>query len=229
MSPKKERRELMRLPAVAEAPPAPARLQEVREATTRRILDGAVRVLGRSGYRKATMEEVAREARLTRMTVYRYFPSRDDLMRALIGREMTAYYRELLSLAEQEEREARPGSNPASKILADGFLFTQHYLARHELLQTLLDKDPEILLPYWTTKAEAYFRIAVPSLAPVLKRWIGKGWIRRIDPAATAEWLTRLAMSWFISPGVAGDPHVEKVLRKLVSELVWPALRPTEK
>ena len=41
----------------------------------------------RFGLSRTTMADVAKEARLARQTVYRYFPSRHDLLAALVLRE----------------------------------------------------------------------------------------------------------------------------------------------
>jgi hypothetical protein len=52
------------------------------------------------------------------------------------------------------------------------------------------------------------------------------GWIRRLPVPVVAEWLTRLAMSWHVAPGVAEDAHDPVVIRRLVLRFVWPALKP---
>ena len=56
----------------------------------RRILDAAGRCIVRRGNTQIRMSEVAREADVVRSTVYRYFPTRDDLLLGLVLRRVDA-------------------------------------------------------------------------------------------------------------------------------------------
>ena len=49
-----------------------------------RILDAAMEVFAQSGYRRASMDQVAEAAGLTRQAVYHYFRSKTDLFRASV-------------------------------------------------------------------------------------------------------------------------------------------------
>jgi AcrR family transcriptional regulator len=53
-------------------------------STRRRILEGSRAILESRGGSAWSVDEVAREADLTRMTVYRYFPSRTELLLATV-------------------------------------------------------------------------------------------------------------------------------------------------
>jgi AcrR family transcriptional regulator len=55
-------------------------------ATPERILDAAARCIRRWGIRRVSMNDVAREAGLSRGSVYRYFPERDALVQAVLER-----------------------------------------------------------------------------------------------------------------------------------------------
>lgn len=52
------------------------------------ILDAAWRCYQRSGVAKTTVEHVAREAKVSRTTVYRYFQNRDEVLTGVLVREM---------------------------------------------------------------------------------------------------------------------------------------------
>src|SRR5438874_4984144 len=58
-----------------------------QDATRARILDAVFSCAERFGLGRTTIADVAKEARLSRQTVYRYFPSRHDLLAALVLRE----------------------------------------------------------------------------------------------------------------------------------------------
>lgn len=61
------------------------------------LLDAAERAFCRLGYARTTMAALAEEADVTRPTVYSYFPSKDEVFRALAER----VHREFLALQEQ--------------------------------------------------------------------------------------------------------------------------------
>jgi AcrR family transcriptional regulator len=59
--------------------------QIVEEFRCRAIRDAALRVVGRRGLEKATVDEIAREAGIAKGTLYLYFRSRDDVIEKTIG------------------------------------------------------------------------------------------------------------------------------------------------
>jgi TetR/AcrR family transcriptional regulator, repressor for uid operon len=52
-----------------------------------RILDAAERCFVRTGFHRATMQDVARECAMSPGNLYRYFASKDDLVAGLAGRD----------------------------------------------------------------------------------------------------------------------------------------------
>jgi AcrR family transcriptional regulator len=61
---------------------APAPTQD--ETRRRRLLEAALATFGRFGYRKTSMEEVARAAHLSRQGLYLHFATKEDLFRAAV-------------------------------------------------------------------------------------------------------------------------------------------------
>jgi AcrR family transcriptional regulator len=76
-----------------------------------RILDAAMEVFAQSGYRRASMDQVAEAAGLTRQAVYHYFKSKAELFRASVE----ALHEEAL----QAEIEAGRAAEAAGKTLAE--------------------------------------------------------------------------------------------------------------
>src|SRR2546428_9004433 len=60
---------------------------DLRTATPDRILNAALAAIRDFGLTRITVEDVAQRAGLSRQTVYRYFPSKDHLIVALVSRE----------------------------------------------------------------------------------------------------------------------------------------------
>jgi AcrR family transcriptional regulator len=67
------------------------------ESRRRRLLDVAFATFARYGYRKTSMEQVARAAQLSRQGLYLHFPSKEELFRAVVAHVLETG----LSAAEQ--------------------------------------------------------------------------------------------------------------------------------
>jgi AcrR family transcriptional regulator len=83
--------------------PIAARRQEEKERRRAEILDAAEQVAAAGGLESLTMEQVAREARLSRGLLYVYFKDKDDLKagiceRALIG--LHARFRSVVNMTQ---------------------------------------------------------------------------------------------------------------------------------
>jgi AcrR family transcriptional regulator len=61
-----------------------ARTRSYGDLTRRRILEAAERVFSRDGFQGATTREIAREAQVNEVTLFRHFRTRDDLLRETI-------------------------------------------------------------------------------------------------------------------------------------------------
>lgn len=70
------------------APRTPAQNQALRDSTRARILEGALKVFSRSGYGDASIRMIAREAGIAQGLLYRHFPGKAELLRAIFERSM---------------------------------------------------------------------------------------------------------------------------------------------
>src|SRR3954453_17223933 len=59
-------------------------------ARRQRVLAAALEVFGRYGFRKASMDEIARSADISRQGLYLHFANKDALFRAAVGQELDA-------------------------------------------------------------------------------------------------------------------------------------------
>jgi AcrR family transcriptional regulator len=60
------------------------RTRSYGDLTRRRILEAAERIFSRDGFQGATTREIAREAQVNEVTLFRHFRTRDDLLRETI-------------------------------------------------------------------------------------------------------------------------------------------------
>jgi AcrR family transcriptional regulator len=84
---------------------------QARETPENRILDAALRVFRRHGFRRSSIEQAAEEAGLTRQAVYHHFSSKEALFRGAIVR--------LYDRALAAEAEAAQTAEAANRDLAD--------------------------------------------------------------------------------------------------------------
>src|SRR5699024_10372475 len=120
----------------AGAPPQPGRPPAVDTA----ILDGAAQAVVDLGVQRVTVAEVARRAGVSRPTVYRRWTGVEDVLAALLTRE-------ILTVAGHLPPEARDRDD-----LVDHVVDVTWQLGRHEVLHTVLHQSPEIFRTYVLTR-----------------------------------------------------------------------------
>src|SRR5213594_715730 len=69
------------------------------KSTREGILDATDRLLGRLGYQKTTIDDLAREAGIARRTIYLHFPSKEEIFLASIDRVVERLLGELRGIA----------------------------------------------------------------------------------------------------------------------------------
>ena len=111
-----------------------------------RILEAAVVCLGRYGIAKTTVDDAAREAGVARATVYRHFPDgKDQLITEAITWAVGQFFTELAAAVED--------APDFATMLERALLHAHHAVERHEVLQKVLETEPERLLPQLTQAA----------------------------------------------------------------------------
>lgn len=107
------------------------------------IMSAALSVAEQFGIAKLSMSDVAKAAGLSRQTLYRYFSSKEDLVRAVVEQETGLLIIRVLAAVEQAET-----SEQATELAFSTALRTAQ---EHQLLQRLLQTEPESLLPALTS------------------------------------------------------------------------------
>ncbi len=146
------------------------------------ILDATERLLGRLGYRKTTMEDIAREAGIGKRTIYLYFAGKEEVALSSIDRIVERLMGRLRDIAAS-------GDAPAEQVrrmLAERVLFRfdsvrEYYHGLDELFQSLR--------PAYMARRERYFVEEAALFAAVLDAGRAAGVFACDDPAATANTL----------------------------------------
>ncbi|OCB32144.1 TetR family transcriptional regulator [Mycobacterium malmoense] len=188
------------------------------EEARRRILDAAGRCIVHRGNTQFRMGEVADEAGVSRSTVYRYFPGRDEVLLGLIlSRVDDALGKLVRSLAAPDD----PVRSVPEMVLArvesvDGDPLNEAlFAAESTALGTALEKGSE---PIVETLLRHY--------QPLLDRWKSTGRLHAdLDPRSVVQWLNAttlflLAPSWRYRSAADKREFVEQfVVRALVPQI----------
>lgn len=178
-----------------------------------RVVSAALRCIARWGIGKTTLDDVAREAGLSRATVYRVVPGgKDGLVSLVVERELDRFFDALISATEQAES--------LEDALVAGITEATRRLRAHAALQFLLAHEPELVLPRIAfAHLDGVLTRASSVAAPVLARWMDDS-----DAVLSAEWVTRIVLSYATTPSASIDLTDPESTRRLVRTFVLPGL-----
>lgn len=101
------------------------------------ILDTAADLILETGHSGCTLEQVARAAGISKPLIYKYFPKRDDLIRALLDREFSMLRGHGLDAIPKDMRVDRAAGMVIQRAL-------EYYDARGPILR-LISADPAVV------------------------------------------------------------------------------------
>lgn len=172
--------------ALAAAEVAPA------DPGAERILDAALAQFLDVGLKRSSMEDVAKRAGLSRVTLYRRFPQKERLAEAVLLRECQRLIRDTRALMQAipdiEER------------IETAFVHLMRAIHSHPLATRLLRLEPELVLPFLTVKAGPVIAIGTAFIAEQIRIAQKSGDFAAYDARPVAEIVARLAHSLLLTP-----------------------------
>ncbi len=141
------------------------------------IMDLAKRRFERFGFPKTTLDEIAKDGRISKKTIYGRFRSKEELFLHVATREaLTARQEVLQRLGEVEEPLER---------LKKWMLTALEYFQEERFILKLLADEEGIFLPYLRSEyAVLAEKEMITIIADILKEGMKKGSIRKLD-----EWM----------------------------------------
>lgn len=161
-------------------------------STRDRILEATLATVGRLGMARTTMEDIAREAGLSRATLYRAFPGgRDEVLDAVVTWEVARFFGRVSDAIHPDELDS-------VAVLEQGLLAARDALEHHELLQRVLREEADLLMPSLATVMPMVVRALADWYRPRLEAvTLRPG----VDPAEAADLVARMALSYLGTPG----------------------------
>ncbi len=170
------------------------------------------------GIRRTSMEDIARRAGVSRMTVFRRFASKQRLVEIVIAREVNRGMQELDLLWE--------GAETLEDRLVAGFEFAGRYVRGHPLFDRLLRSEPDVLLPPLTLDGGPVLELYRSLIANRLQAEVNAGRAATTDIDGAAEVIARLAISLLLTRDGTITLDDPSSVRRLVNLTLLPMLQP---
>jgi TetR/AcrR family transcriptional regulator, repressor for uid operon len=170
------------------------------------------------GIRRSTIDDIARRAGVSKMTVFRRFHNKQGLIEVVIAREIRRGMAELDRVWEREDT--------LEQALVQGFEFVARFIRGHPLFDRLLRSEPEFLLPLMTVDGAPTLELYRFLIAARLRAEVRAGRAASADIECVAEVIARLAQSLLLTPEgtITLDNHDSVVA--FVRVAVLPMLAP---
>jgi AcrR family transcriptional regulator len=185
------------------------------DTTRDRILEATYNCVARRGLAKTTIEDAAREAQVSRATVYRTFPGgREELINAVVGWATLVFFTRLY---EQVHDAAG-----LEQVMERGIMFAHRSIVEHEVLQRIMQTEPDKLLPALTVESNRIREGIAEFLVPYLEQ---RGVAAGVDLSQAADFLARMVLSYMASPGRWDLDDPQQVAQLVRAELLPGVVR----
>ena len=186
------------------APSPPPRWQRLPHIRPQQIMAAAAKVFGERGLHGASLDQVAREAGITKGTIYLYYRSKEDLFLATLRRKSA----EVFAALEAAGRDVGPGGlrrRLASFVEeAYGAITSPEALPIIQMVLAEAGRSPET--------AELFFREIILKnnrrLAAVLEQGMAGGELRKVDDLVAARSLVGMVLVFALTQKVLGGERV---------------------
>ena len=190
---------------------------ELRRDRREDLLAAAARRFVAVGIRKTTMEDIAREARAGKATLYRHFANKDAVIDALLVREAERFRRVLYRAAA--------GREDAAGRIEDAFLAGVRFFVDHPVMTKGRDEEPGVLLPRITANGGPLVQQGLALFTDLIAEGVASGELRTVEPPAAAEVIVRLILSYFSFPPMYVRVDDDAEARAFAHALVAGGLR----
>ena len=191
---------------------------EVREGAAPKekneaILEAAKQLFGHYGYRRTAIDDIAREARIAKGTVYLYFKSKEEIFRALCQQLLDT----VLFSAEEARQMAGSIDQRLRRMLAAKFDYLFELVHRSPHARELIDAKNQLSADIFSQADRRYLRILSAMIADAAEQ--GELDLTRagVDADTAAELLIRSAAG---NELYGSTPPTPAMLRKRLDALV---------
>ncbi|WP_246258267.1 TetR/AcrR family transcriptional regulator [Amycolatopsis anabasis] len=185
-----------------------------------RVLDAAYEQFCRMGIQRSTMEDVARRAGVSRITVYRRFATKDVLVEHVVRREFRRYFDQFLVDIEQAET--------VTDRVVLGFVSSLRAIRSNPLIGGLIAAEPDLLVPSMIRDGGQTLATVRQFVAGQLRHEQRAGNVSKdLDTDLVAEMMVRISASFLAIPSHLIDLDDDEQLAAVARRFLVPMLEPT--
>lgn len=160
------------------------------ERKRQRILEAAGRCFARDGFAKATVEEIARQAGVSKGLVYVHFASKDELLEAVLEETLREW-------REVTWKDVEAQADGALETIAVMHRSSVRFARSHPVLRTILARDARLLLHPGDRRTRESMAEWRRGLIEILEAGVESGEIRPdVDVERTADVIRLLHLSF---------------------------------
>lgn len=132
-----------------------------------RIIEAARELIGKFGFKKTTMEDIAKTSRIAKATIYHYFTSKEEIFKEIINKEGE-------TLRFMLKKSIENIVDPVQKIR----VYTKvrfEYLSRLAVYYSTMKEEYFQYLPFIRKERERYNRFEIETLSEIFEEGVKKG------------------------------------------------------
>ncbi|MFE2281907.1 TetR/AcrR family transcriptional regulator [Streptomyces sp. NPDC059454] len=184
-----------------------------------RLLDAAYEQFCRMGVKRSTMTDVARLAGVSRITVYRRFATKDQLVEQVVRREFRRYFDRFIE-------DIRTAETIADRVVL-GCVSSLRTIRHNRLIGGLMDAEPDAIVPSMTSDGGRTLGVVRQFVASRLCQEQRAGNIAgHVEVDLVAEMMVRVSASLLVIPSHVIDLDDDEQVRAVARQFLVPMLGP---
>jgi AcrR family transcriptional regulator len=183
-----------------------------------RITAAAIQQIEDFGVRRFTIDDVARRAGISRVTIYRHFPNKDSLIEAALFNDFHRFLQDLGAAIESCET--------LEERLIEGFVAALTGIRNHPLFNRLLRTEPELMLPLLTVHAGPILAAGREFIASSAREEAQRAGLALAEEriSGQSELLARIVLSFALTPESILDLTTPAETRLFARRYLAPSL-----
>jgi len=191
------------------------------DRTRTRLLDAAYEQFCRMGIQRSSMEDVARRAGLSRITLYRRFATKDELVEQVMLREFRRYFDRFLVDIQQAE-------SAADRVVL-GFVSSLRAIRGNPMIGGLISAEPNLVAGSMIGDDGLMLATVRQFLAAQLRQEQRAGNVSSdLDTDLVAEMMVRISASFLAIPSHVIDLDSDDELAAIAWQFLVPMLDPPQ-
>ena len=173
------------------------------------ILEAATKLFSRFGFKKASVEEIAKDAGVAKGTVYLAADTKEDLFYQALHREVRAWTAELSRVIDPRV--------PADQLLVQTIHEGLRYLQERPLVKELLFGSYHLMLPEWADRLDQLRELGRSNCLEILRLGVRQGLFREdLDMDEVAKILQDVAIATYLFHD-RGPNRDERIAKRLMT------------